>query len=331
MIHYKKIYILVPFLLFSFYCNPYSLPEEKTVEVEKMAFSHYLKSNEFYEAGEYDDALSEINQAIKLNNRFAQFYQLQGDIYRQQYNYSLALNSYEYAVAMRSKFVEVYKSMGDLYLKLQRYDDALKSFRKVRANDPADVDNNLDIAECYMEMNELEVAYNDLADYRRMQMMAGRELNPRYYELLGTTYFRFKRYDDAVKQLEMFRKHQPRDIDMLFLLGKSYYQTGNFEKGLDCFNELIRIDDTVGTWYLYRGIYFYQNENYDDAVSQLKHAYDLDPEIKEVHLFLGRSYEALGDTENALREFSIYRQGMPSTVGSEDDDLMKMFPNKDPN
>ena len=331
MRQFKNIYIFILFLLFSISCNPYSLPEEKTVDVEKLAYSHYLKSMELVESGEYEDALDEVNQAISLNSRFAQFYQLRGDIYRHQYEYNAALISYESAVAMRSKFVDVYKSMGEIYLKLQRYEDALKSFRKVRANDPLDVDNNLDIAECYMEMNELEVAYNDLADYRRMQMMAGQELNPRYYELLGITYFRFKRYKDAIKQLEMFRQYQRQNINMLFLLGKSYYQAGDFEKGLDCFNELIRIDDSVGMWYLYRGIYFYQNNNYVDAISQLKLANDLDPAIREVHLFLGRSYEAVGETEKALDELSIYRQGMPNTVGSEEDDLMEIFPEKNPN
>jgi tetratricopeptide (TPR) repeat protein len=111
-------------------------------------------------------------------------------------------------------------------------------------------------------------------------------------------------------------------------LGKSYYQTDDFERGLDCFNELINIDDKVGMWYLYRGIYFYQKGNFDDAISQLVYAQSLDETIQEVHLFLGRSYEAQGETEKALKEFSIYREGMRSDIDAGENEMKILQPDK---
>jgi tetratricopeptide (TPR) repeat protein len=316
MKNYFTIRLSLIFVLLNIYCNPYSLPEDKSVDISETAYAHYLQSAELYNSGDYVEALEEINKAISYNNKFAQFYQLRGDIYKAQFNYSAALDSYEESIKYRSNFSYVYRNMGEIYFILKRYEEALKVFRKVRANEPTDLYIYLQIAECYMELNELEVAYNDLADYRRLKMAANETLDAEYYKLLGTTYFRFKRYDDAAVQLEKFVSDQSEDVNGLFLLGKSYYQIRNFEAGLDCFNQLIKIDDTVGQWYLYRGIYFYQKRDFEDAESQLLYALDLDSKIIEAHLFLGKIYEAQGKNQLALDHLRRYRENMQNGIGS---------------
>jgi tetratricopeptide (TPR) repeat protein len=316
MKNFFTIWSIFVFIVYHFQCNPYSLPEDKNIDADKTAYAHYLQSAELYNSGDYDQALEEINTAISYNNNFAQFYQLRGDIYKAQFKYPAALQSYEESVKYRSNFSYVYRNMGEIYFILGQYEEALKVFRKVRANEPTDLYIYLQIAECYMELNELEIAYNDLSDYRRLKLVSDEPLDPEYYKLLGTTYFRFKRYADAVTQLEKYRSYEAKDVNSLFLLGKAYYQIKNFEAGLNCFNQLIKIDESVGQWYLYRGIYFYQKNDFEDAESQLLYALNLDSTIVEAHLFLGKIYEMQGKNDQALDHLRLYRENMRDIMGS---------------
>ena len=299
-------------------CNPYSLPEDKSVNLNELAYAHYTQAMESYKAGEYDNALQEIQMAIENNSRFALFYQLQGDIYAAKYNYNAALASYNNSIKYRSNFPEVHRKMGQINLNMGNYEEALKAFRKVRANNPADLSIFLDIAQCYMEMGELEIAYNELADYRRLKLVSQEELNPNYHRLLGITFYRFKRYKDAIKELSAYHKADDKDEYVIALLGKSYYQTSDFENGLQYFNLLIKRDEKSGEWYMYRGIYFYQKADFEDAESQLLYALDLDGSLAEAHYFLGKIYEKQGKLKLALEHLHKYRSHMQSTINTQE-------------
>lgn len=233
----KTLFILInTFFILSFYCNPYKLPDEKTVDINQTAFAHYTAGVELYNEGNYYEAMTEANQAIALNQRFAQFYQLQGDIFRAQGNNTAALKAYDQAVKLRSNFTDVYHSMGQIYFIEKRFEDALRAFKKVIANDPSNHEMSLEIARCYIELNELEVAYNDLADYRRLKLVMNEDPVPEYYKLLGIVYYKFGRFKDAIPQFEKYIAFYPDNTNALFLLGTCYYEQKEFERGLNCFN-----------------------------------------------------------------------------------------------
>jgi tetratricopeptide (TPR) repeat protein len=313
-------------------CNPYSLPEDKSKDISEIAYGHYIQAEEYYKNEDYDNALMEIQQAIDNNNRFALFYQLQGDIYTAKYNYSNALIAYNNSIKYRSNFPEVHRKIGQIHLKMGAYEDALKAFRKVRANDPSDFSIYLLIAQCYMEMGELEIAYNELADYRRQKLVIQEPLDPEYHRLLGITFFRLKRYKDVISELSEYQKTDNRDPYILEILGKSYYQVQDFESGLNIFNLLIKLDETSGQWYMYRGIYFYQKANYQDAESQLLYALELDNTLAEAHLFLGKIYEIQGKVKLALEHLKEYRSSMRKSIDSDKiEDTINNLENLDKN
>ena len=67
---------LIIFLCLTNGCAPYSLPEKKTYSEKDNPYIYYAVSLEAYEAKEYHLALEKIDQALKLNDTLAQFYQL---------------------------------------------------------------------------------------------------------------------------------------------------------------------------------------------------------------------------------------------------------------
>ncbi len=265
-----------------------------------------------------DEARRLIERALRLNSGVAYFHELDGDIYRRQGRFNDALKSYERATTLRSNFPEVYRSQAEIYITLGAHEEAIKYYKKIMANDPVQLTVYINIAEEYMELREYEVALNSLNDYRRQKLAFDEQPEPSYFKTRGLVYFRQRLYEEAIPDLKQFNLLEPDNLEGLALLGSCYYALKKYEAGLAYFNRLIRLDEKNGNWYLYRGIYFYKNDNFNDADGQFRFALSLDPSLYTAHYYLGKIYEERGELESALEELQLYRQHMPATVGEED-------------
>jgi len=301
----KSIVILIALLIG---CSPYSLPEPKESIPREDAFTYYQESMWEYEAGRYQNALEKIQYAITIHQNFAQFFKLEGDIYKDMMDHDRAIQSYEKAILQRSNFIEVHKSMGEIYVKQGNYQQAIKSYRKILALDPKELDMYLRIAQCYIALEELEIALNNLTDYARNSNIYFSPETDEYYVLKGIAYYNLSRYEDVVRELGPLERQENINSDILYLLGRSYYALDKYEEGLRCFNRLITRDGGVGEYFYYRGIYFYIKEDYVDALEQLNYALQLDHSLGKAHYYLGKIYEHRWDVHKALSEFRIYRE-----------------------
>jgi tetratricopeptide (TPR) repeat protein len=290
-------------------CSPYTLPEPKEPPPQEDPFTYYQESLEEYEAGRYDLALEKIQRAITIHQNFAQFYRIEGDIYRDLKDYDKALQSYAKAIIQRSNFIEVHISMAELYTEQENYWQAIKSYRKILALKPEEIGMYLDIAQCFIALEELQIALNNLGDYKRDSELLSVPVANEYYLLKGIAYYNLSRFEDVVRELKPFEYRKNANPDMLYLLGRSYYAVENYEDGLRCFNRLISKDAFVGEYYYYRGIYFYIKEDFGDAKEQFDYALQLDDSLGKAHYYLGKIYEAQWDVKNALSEFYLYHDG----------------------
>ena len=92
------------------------------------------------------------------------------------------------------------------------------------------------------------------------------------------------------------------------------------------------MDETSGQWYMYRGIYYYQKADFEDAESQLLYALQLDNNLAEAHLFLGKIYESQGKVNQALEHLRKYRSSMRKTVDPKElDSTINNLENLDKN
>jgi tetratricopeptide (TPR) repeat protein len=321
MVRYIKpsIIILISFLLS---CSPYSLPEPEEKPPREDAFAYYQESMQNFNDGNYESALENIQAAIKIHQNFANFYKMEGDVYNQMAKYDLALKSYESAITQRSNFIEVHQKMAEIYFKHGRYDEAIRSFRKVLVLEPEETDMYLRIAQCFIALDELEIALNNLTDYTKNE----KNYSGDYYLLKGIAYYNLRRYSDVIDELHQFEDQIDASTDLLYLLGRSYYGIKDYDNGLKCFNKLIQKDATQGEYFFYRAIYFFVKENYSDAEMQFKYALELDSSIAMAHYYLGQIYGIKWQVDKALEEFSLFQQKKKDSEDEEEiDDLISQL------
>jgi len=300
-----SVIVLISCLCYMPACAPYSLPENRVYSEKDDPYIYYAESMEAYDAKDYQLALQKIDQALILNDKLAQFYQLKGDIHRALLENDKAIEAYNTAIKKRSNFVEVHLSIASLYEKQKQYDQATRSYKRAAGLEPSRIDILLKIVNCYIQWNEMDVAEHHLNSYKKNADEQNKPLSDQYYVLRGEVLFLKNRYEESLVYLNQVS--QPDSLT-LYLYGKNYYALENFDSGVTYFNQLLNQDKENGSWYFYRGIYFYSQKDYNDARGQFEYGLKQDSTLYETHYYLGKILLDEGNHVEALKEFQNYRR-----------------------
>ena len=293
------------FILLFIHCSPYSRPKSVPVAKEK-AFDSYLLGLEAYKKGNYSDALNHVKKAIAINNHFAQFYDLEGNIYLSIGDKENALTAFYTAISYRSNFTTVLAQIGDIYFSQGKFTKAVQFFNKALSSDNSAYSIYLNLADSYLQMGDDAQALFSLKEYQRFLVQHDKKPEKRYHIIAGEIYFRLERFNDSIKEL----KQADSTKKVLRLLGRNYYALKDYNTGLTYFNILMNRDQSEGLWYFYRAIYFYHKNNDDDALSQFQQALRLDPTLYDAHYFIGKIYERNKEYHSAWESFRLFRESM---------------------
>ncbi|MCR4705089.1 MAG: tetratricopeptide repeat protein [Lachnospiraceae bacterium] len=220
-----------------------------------------------------------------------------------QLDYRTAVACFDEAIEAGEDGLEAGRGKGIAYLGLADYDNAVASFETALAN-----------------------AGGRLTDL---------SFDTDYY--LAYAYYKDGRMEDAIALLNGIIAARPEDKDAFFLRGRLALEQGNYELATVDFNNVISLDPSdydcllsifrcldafgytdEGGNYLKealdrdsekmtdydRGRYAYYLEDYETAKNCLERARD--SESAEPALFLGRTYEALGDYNYASTVYMDY-------------------------
>ena len=97
---------------------------------------------------------------------------------------------------------------------------------------------------------------------------------------LGNTLLHLERYDEAEKHLRYARELNPRDISILQRLAELYRLQERYEKGLEAYDAMIRIDPDFALAHAARGAALYQLGKLNEALQSLDRALVLDPDLE---------------------------------------------------
>jgi lipoprotein NlpI len=194
-----------------------------------------------------DRALSDCNEAIKLDRAFAPAYINRGNAYLSKADVEHAFGDFSEAIRLDPKSAWAYSARGDLYKAKGDFDHALADFNEAIRLNP-----NYAIAfffrgDLYKRMGNLERAMADLNESLRLD---------------------------------------PNDAKAYFLRGRLSYMGGNNPNALADFDKAIRLDPEDASAYFNRGVaYFLLGGHTADAEADLKKANELNPQDPYIALW----------------------------------------------
>jgi len=147
-----------------------------------------------------------------------------------------------------------YKMLGSRYLDNQMYGEALEAFRMATTYYPANQNLYYFVGVCagFMANQALDYSatgstaqkfnYLKLAESAYLEAI---KLDPKYARALygiGVLYiFELEEPGKAIPYLETLAEVEKRNVDGLFLLANAYYQTFEFERAMEIYDEIISI------------------------------------------------------------------------------------------
>lgn len=204
---------------------------------EKSGFAHYQRSLARIQLGFYKEALSDINFFIENRDSsisIAVAYIYKATILYKMNDFENSKRFYNLAIAEnigKEKSIESQALIGLANL-TESPKDALELIDKAILIDDSSSTNYGARGGIYIELNEIDLAYNDLL--KAISLSNGNEINlATFYDNLGQLYFFYKSNDDsAAKYFEkaISCSRQSSDNDLVYMnLGVIMHRSNNLE------------------------------------------------------------------------------------------------------
>ena len=164
---------------------------------------HYDLALVYTDRQDWESAIREYREVIRLDPRAFRAYNNLGNIYTRREDYPRAAEYYRQVIRLRPDLAQPYNNLGSVLFRMEKLDEALKFFQAALRIRP-------DIAE----------SHNNL----------------------GNVYFMKGNYEEAVKSYREALKYKPFHASIHFNLGKALVKQGRLEEAITHYSEALRIN-----------------------------------------------------------------------------------------
>jgi tetratricopeptide (TPR) repeat protein len=257
--------------------------------------------------GRHEDALSDYNKAIALKSNYTNAYNNRGNVLKELKNYQEALSNYEYAIKLNPRHAEAYYNRGVVLKELNRYHDAVDSYTNAFSlkNDYVDAYNN-----CGNVLITLKRFEEALICFQKAIA-----INPNYsfaYNGQGNVLMELKKFDEALISYE-------KAIALNSLSPFPHNGMSNVLQELKRFDDAIvgyekamaLVPDSAGP-YVNRGLAMLGKGNFDEALQNYDRAIELNPDMADPHWNKALLKILKGEYEEGwqLYEYRRYKQDL---------------------
>lgn len=299
---------------------PYNDDFEKRKDEDRLAFltecirrkidpegSYYKRAEIYLQKGDYDAALSDINQAISAKDNIGEYYLLRGIINRELNQLDLALQDAERAEALQQKSPRLYILMADILQENKKYNEAARYINGVLALAPFD-------ASVYYVQGMLQTKTGDT-----LQGLASIEkamaLNPAYfrsYPRASSLYQHRGDYENAKRVVQNGLIHFPSNADLLVEMGRMYSDLSLADSALIYYARAIQIKkDDLNILEEMANVYT-KARNYSAALEIYENIKEKKPDYPSINFLIGFSLEKLWRFNQAK---SFYEKELELTPG----------------
>lgn len=275
------------------------------------ATAHHNLGVVYYKMGQFDDALAELEIAIRLWSDVPRFYYTKGVILKDAKRLQESIASFSKAISLDSQYTKAHYGRGCAYYYDGNLEKACSDLEEVVRLDPSFRDALYNLGLIYIAL-----ARWDDAQKTFMKHLELRPNDPDVFYSMGLIHV--AREDDLEKAIENFQKAisiDPRNLKARFELSllharMRYRQTSHRKEAIAQLRALIEMYEELGdfdrihdAFFILGGIYDDEPEDSDLAIEAYKRGLQLVGKSAEVHNNLGVLYSQKGLMDEAVREF----------------------------
>lgn len=190
----------------------------------------------YYRQGNYPEALGEFlkSETIYPGDPF-----LQNDLgltYMAMKQMDLAVKHFKKAIEIKPDYAPAMNNLGTAYLNKKEWDNAIRYFKEVT--------ENLLYATPHFPLSNMGWAYYNKKEYALAEKfyLKALEIDPKFINALaglGKTYIAMGRRSEGVATLEKAVKDYPRIGQLYLELARAYAVSGEYKKALDAYEKAV--------------------------------------------------------------------------------------------
>ncbi len=322
--------------------NQPSQPQQKTLSLAQNADPQRLfeQGEAALRSGKLGDAERDFRGVLVINPNVAGAYANLGVIAMRRKEWPQALEMLHKAERMAPQVAGIRLNIGLVYYRQGSFQQAIAPFESVLHEAPDALQPRYLLGLCYFFTERYADAANTLEPLWPQEssqlnylyvlgIAAGKakqtELEQRalsklveigqdsaeFHLLMGKAHLNREEYNDAIKELELAEKSDPKLPFLHFNLGLAYLKKQDFDRARDEFLKDIAIEPGIPYDYDELGAVYFAKQNDAAAQKNLLTALKLDPQLASSHYELARVYERQKQYALALKEIDAAQKASP--------------------
>lgn len=263
------------------------------------ALAYNRRGDAYYRLGDYEQAQADSSQAIVLNPQDANAYFDRGFAFSALGKYKEAIADYTQAIKLNSKNAYAYYGRGLARVQLKDNKGAIEDFSKAIALKPQ-------YTEAYLQRGifrrRLKQRLEAIQDFDKVI-----KINPsdaKAYYQRGLTQSINKQKNEAIKDYTDAININPKYIEAYLNRGDIYSDLGNNVEATEDYNTILQIDPKFIAAYIHRGIHRFSFGDYKGAIEDYTAALKLDTNNVAAYNNRGNAYLELGNKKAANQDYS---------------------------
>jgi tetratricopeptide (TPR) repeat protein len=264
---------------------------------------HLLLAQVYIEQERYSDAVSECQEALRINPDNLEALNFQGIALRRSGRVDEAIERYLTVIAKKPGHSQALYNLGIAYSKNGALDKAEESYRRAIETRPRFAEALSNLGELYLRLNRDGEAESVLR-----RALAANALYPLAYTNLAEVEFRKKNYEKALELVEKALAFDPQQPGAHNMRGKILHQKKDLAGAKEEFWKALLIRPNDEKAYHNLGNCYFDEQNLAEAKGMYARAAEMDRFFAEPHQGLGTCWFLENELDEAIREFRLALQ-----------------------
>lgn len=252
----------------------------------------------YMELERWKEALADLNEAIRLDPNSDAAYHNRGSVYEHLEQPKRALADYDKSLQINAQGVVTWNNLGALYGTLGQYDKAIENLDEAIRIDPSYYAAFVNRGVAYRDKGDLQQALKDFDEALR--------LNPNSPEALmsrASVYRELGRLQEALADCKRLTEVEPDQADTHLMCGRVYLNLGQFDKALAELNKTLSLDPRRQRALTSRSILYHKAGEFEKALADASEVIRLFPDNATAYWNRASFYLELERREEALADF----------------------------
>ena len=250
----------------------------------------YVARGSLYSAeNKFDKALADFNTAFSLSPQFTDDYDAyfqRGVVYLNLNNYQDAIKDFNKSISLRNDNYTTYFYRGYACFSLKKFNDAVDDYSKAIELSPKVDEIYFKRAVAFDSLRKLNYAINDYTYVIRLNSINNKpdmtnQIVLNSFVNRGMDNYMTAQYSNAVNDFRQFKINVSNSVDVNNYLAYAYFELGDFNNSLQCFNASLKLDKNNLNALLGLSIIYFDKHDPGNSKKYLDIVVQHDPNIKD--------------------------------------------------